>query len=170
MNDVEPVYADEMAKRLYEAITETRSPSEQTFYREAAHRLQASGAMTLLPMDDSYGPYPEDENEEGENVINMRRALQVSAISVGILRTEDGRPALVGHFGGVPRGEESNVGVAWLMGQEAVTGMFRQVVEAAAAVDLAMAGAFVGAAVAAMERSIATKSNLAIPGRYDRRN
>lgn len=158
-----------LARILYDAITETRAPnaavdwdhlndSEHRFYREAAARMSSAGALSLLALPDD-ATNDEDPNEEGVSVINMRHALQVDAISVGILRADDGTPALVGHFGGQPRDEpERNVGVAWSLGMSAVLGFLHQVIDCTAAADLELAGQMVSTVVAAMEQAVALRS------------
>jgi hypothetical protein len=169
MPEPEVIHDDTLARLLYEAITETRSPaatvawehlndSEHRFYLEAAARMSSAGALSLIALPDD-ATDDEEPQDEGVSVINMRHALQVDAISVGILRADDGTPALVGHFGGQPRDEpDRNVGVAWSMGIPAVLGLLHQVIDCTAAADLELAGQMVAVTVQAMEEAIKLRS------------
>lgn len=176
MTDVapEPVHHDGLAAALFAAYVSSLPPGgevgwtppmrrweeqesgTQAHFRGMAARLCADGVLTLLEVPE--GRQPEaaavTPGVIGHPIVDLSQAVRVLAISLGFLRDAGGVLVLAGQFVGNPKNDpDTDVASAWIMSLPAVEGLFRQVVEAAMAIDpmvgIKLAAAAKNAAVSA---------------------
>jgi hypothetical protein len=143
--------------------------STRTIWRAFAARLCAEGVLTLLEAPPGHQPEQAAVTPAvvGSPVVNLRSAVRVLAISVGFLRDPTGALALAGSFTGHQRDDpDREVASAWIMSRQAVAGLLVQIIDAAGAVDPALALELAVTAMAAGQRQAEAvpDSGLYLPG------